>query len=870
MNETQNKFTTNKILFWAGAALSILISFVVFFKTMAPTVSFWDCGEFIASAYILGVPHPPGYPFYILLGKVFMILGIMSTPALNTNIMSPLSGSLTVFLAYLIIVKVAKAIVKPQGDLTGLGIYIGALTGSLLVGFGSSFWFNSVETEVLSAAMLVALIVLYMVFKWAEIKQAGGNDKMMVAVTYVLFLGLGVHLVHFLITPALILYFALVDREKLRDWRFWICWGVLISFSVPLHFIIYLIFPITLEYPLTTWFAMVVIFALICLYGLLKSAGKNRAGWGLYLALMVAAIVGFSTHLYIPIKAAQSPAINENNPSNLRRFEDYMSRKQYGQESMFTRMLRRRSTVAHQFGVYPHMGFWGYFRDQYTSESWGILRYLPFLFGLFGMYISLRKSFKNGFLLAAIFLIGSLGLILYLNFSDGTHGEQLEVRDRDYFYTPAFVFFALVMGLGFSVFLGQFLAWLKGKMSQVAAHAIWGVVALLVFLLPVDTVSYHWKTHDRTGDYMPPDYAYNILSSCDKDAILFTNGDNDTFPLWYLQEVERFRRDIRIVNLSLLNTDWYIYQLKHQMNVPMDLEDDQILWIPYDRRGQIVIYRPIKPFYDPIRKANRYLAPYQDPKTNNVVRVQDQMIELIVWANKWKYPIYFATSVPNSNRWILNDYTIRKGMALQVVGEKAGQGMDAATTENLIYNVYKYRGISDLDIYKDENNVGLTTTYPERFIELAKYYSDNGDSTKARKIYLDCIEKFPYYYQSYIDLKNYYADTVKNDSAQVIYKLGVNNLTRATAAWPEIVLYRQFLGIVHYAYKNNEEAIKCYKKALELDPSNNISFRFLLQLYTMTGKRDLGEQLLDWWVSEHPEDREAQQIKGAYRRMPNQ
>jgi tetratricopeptide (TPR) repeat protein len=246
------------------------------------------------------------------------------------------------------------------------------------------------------------------------------------------------------------------------------------------------------------------------------------------------------------------------------------------------------------------------------------------------------------------------------------------------------------------------------------------------------------------------------------------------------------------------------------------------------------------------------------------------MIELIVWANKWKYPVYFATSVPNSNRWTLGDYTVRKGMALQVVPEKTSQNIDGPTTEKFLYNTYHYRGISDLNIYKDENNVGLTTTYPERFMELAKYYSDRGDSTKAKITYWDCIAKFPYYYQSYIDLKGFYGGPARADSARVVYDTGVRNLNAAVKAWPEIVLYRQFLGIVHYANQNNPEAIKCYRKSLDLDPSNNISFRFLLQLYTMSGERDKGEALLNWWISQHPDDREALQMKGMYRRMPAQ
>jgi hypothetical protein len=864
MNEIQRKPVTGSTYFYIGAALSFLISFIVFFKTMAPTVSFWDCGEFIASSYILGVPHPPGYPLFILVGKFFMMLGIMSTPSLNTNIVSVISGAFTVLLAYLIVVKISEVLFKPQDIMSRIGIYIGALTGSLLVGFGSTFWFNAVETETFAIAMVMAFVITYMVIKWGEIRLAGGSDKLMVGISYMLFLGIGFHLAHFLVTPALMLYFAFIDREKMGDWRFWACWGALFSFAVPLHFIVYFILPITMEFQITTWLILMAVFIGICVWGLLKGSPKAKSGWALYLAVASAAIVGFSTHLYIPVRAAESPTINENNPSKLRSFEDYMSRKQYGQESMFTRMLKRRGTITNQFGNYPHMGFWGYFRDQYMNQSWGILRYFPFLFGLFGLYVTLRRSFRNGFLLASIFLISSLGLILYLNFSDGTRGEHLEVRDRDYFYTPAYTYFAIIMGIGFSIFLARLLPWLKKKLPMAPSYAVWGAVAFLVLILPVDTLSYHYRSHDRTNDWMPPDYAYNILQSCEKDAIIFTNGDNDTFPLWYIQEVEGVRKDVRVVNLSLINTDWYIFQLKHQMNIPIELDDEQILWQPVDRRGQIVISRPIKKFYDPIRRVDRYMAPFQDATTGQVIRLQDQMIEHIVMVNKWRYPIYFASSVPSSNRWTLGDFMVRQGMVLRVMPNKVTETMDTSLTENLLYNVYRYRGVSDLNVYKDENNVGLTTSYPERFIELAQYYQGKGDTAKAKRVYWDSIEKFPYYYQGYVELKNLYSDSTKADSAKIVYDLAVKNLNAAVEAWPQIVLYRQFLGIVHFSNKNTTEAIKSYQIALDQDPSSNLTFRFLLQLYSVSGQKDKGRALLDWWLAEHPEDAEARQFKRYY------
>jgi len=864
------KNTNLKIIYYLGALLSFIISFIVFFKTMAPTLSFWDCGEFIASSHILGVPHPPGTPLYILLGRFFILLGIFGTPALNTNFMSVLSSALTVMVAYFIIVKIAEKIVfsdlqEPSSNfLSNIGIYGGALAGSLILAFSSTFWFNAVETEVYGASMLLMAIITYMMLIWSEKKAAGGDDKLLIGVVYLLFISIGIHLTVFLIVPALVAYIVLVDKTKLRDWRFWVSWGIFFSFATPLYLPIQLMIPVLMDLQIETWLVLMFGFAAFCGYKAFTLKGNSRRGWSLYFAIMVAAIMGFTPHIYIPIRAAQKPSINENNPDNWPRLKSYLERKQYGQESMVTRMFTRRAQLKNQFGSYPHMGYWGYFKEQYSDEIWGLLRYLPFLIGLFGIYISLRQSFKNGFLLAAIFLISSLGLIIYLNFADGTKAEHLEVRDRDYFFTPAFIFFAIIIGVGFSTILGKILSWGKNRIPIWSAYLIWILAFVFILLMPIDTLTYHYRTHDRTGDFAPPDYAYNILNSCDENGIIFTNGDNDTFPLWYLQEVENVRKDVRVINLSLLNTDWYILQLKHQMDVPVTLTDGQILWFPYERRGQITLYRPKEPFYDPVRGRTRYLTAFQDSRNGQVVRVQDQMIEHIVLANKWRYPIYFSTSVPESNRWTLGEYCVRQAMALKIMPEKITDTLDPGKTENLLYNVYSYRGVDNIGVFKDENNVGLTTTYPERFLELAAFHTQKGDTLKARNILLDTIKRFPIYYQSYVDLFNHYKSANMPDSGETIFKLGISKITEATEAWPRIALYYQFLGEMNFMKTEYAAAIEAYKEAFEIDPSSKITAYRLIHMYATTNQRDNGLNMLNYWLNEHPDDIFARNMYNTY------
>jgi len=868
-----------------------LIPFVVFFKTMAPTLSFWDCGEFIACAFTLGVPHPPGTPFFVVISRLAILLGLFKNIAMRTNFISVVSSSFTTFMCYLVVIRVAQRLPFPsQGKpwLGQIGIRVGAFSSSLLMAFSTTFWFNAVETEVYGLAMLVMMLLIYIVIRWADEKERGGGDKLLVLTSYLLFLSIGIHLTVFLVVPALFLYIVLIDRPKLKDPMFWITWAILFSIAVPVYFMLGMISFWFDDNSYWIWvFLMFVgaIYSGLHAFRMISFAKLKSANYQLAFALFAAAILGYSTHLYIPIRAAQHPTINENDPSSLARFESYIERKQYGQESMITRMFYRRGSLANQFGSYENMGFGGYFEDQYDGNWWdkfgtrdsfyagGLIVYFIFALGAFGVMIGiyywLRKyKLHPMLLLIMLFFISSFLLILYLNFSDGTRpdpnnpGEviQLEVRDRDYFFTPAFVIFASMIGVGMAALLsllGDGIRYFAEEAkNNLLKYPLFGIVALIFLILPLNPATAHYTYHDRSKDYAPADYAFNILQSCKPNGIIFTNGDNDTFPLWYLQEVERVRNDVRVVNLSLLNTDWYILQLKHQMGIKMYLDDDQIRWIPVARRGSIIYYRPEKKFMDRVRKEWRYLTAEQDPRTGKVMRVQDQMVEQIVIANIDQTPIYFSGSVPTSNRWTLADRMIRQGIVLQVDPDTTKPRLDIAISDSLITKVYRYRGLDDITAFKDENNVGLTTTFPERFSELADVYRSRGDTSRAIELLQYAIEKIPYYHQTYLDLEDIYRQ--RGDSAMVdtVMKLGIKNLKVACDAWPGIILYHQFLGVYYFQNNMPNEALERYRIAYELQPNNAIAFRLYRDLNMHMSNFQEAKNLMIDWTKRHPEDLE--------------
>ncbi|MBD3169747.1 MAG: DUF2723 domain-containing protein [candidate division Zixibacteria bacterium] len=801
------------------SAIVFIISFWTYYATMAPTVSFWDCGEFIACSYILGIPHPPGTPLFILIGRVFTMIPISSDIAVRVNFISVLTSAIAVWLAYLIIVRVVKYWFGGNDlNLTRrIVAYSGGISGAMFLTYSSTFWFNAVEAEVYGISMMLMLIITYLAFIWAERRDQPGSGRYLVAITYLAFLSVGIHMTIFLVMPVIFFLIILVDRSKLMDWRIWLAGAsmFLVTFTVD-----------------TFLYVTSGVFLLSLSIILSKKADMV---WKLVFSLMIVVVIGYSVQVFIPIRASQQPAINENNPETWSSFKAFLERKQYGQESMITRMFSRRGTWANQFGEHRNMGFGGFFKRQYSSTEWPFIA-VPFVLGILGIWEALRRKWKIGVFLLIMLLVCTVGLVLYMNFSDGTMGERLEVRERDYFFTPGFMFFAILIGVGVSGFILWVFDLFGNKITERIRLVIAVTMGILAIAFPLThTRAHHWFTHDRTGNYIPWDYAYNILNSCDENGIIFTNGDNDTFPLWFMQEVEGVRKDVKVVNLSLLNTQWYIHQLKDQMGVPIRLSDSQI-----DK---------LTPMLTPDRQ---------------VIRVQDVMVQEIITANKWKYPVYFAVTVSKDNRIGLDDNLRMEGMTYRVVPEKAKDQIDPELLEHRLTNVFKFRGLADTSVYKNENDSRLIANYISAFLQLAEYYKGKGDIDRAVGHCENAIEIYPYGWRPYAFLVQIYSEL--DD-----FKMVESTIRRA----PQTEKERLYLNSA-YAYDNKgkiEDAINVYKKVLQFKPDSEMAFQFLLQLYYQHERFSEAVELIDNYVStavvEPQRMLELQQVKTELKRKLN-
>lgn len=455
---------------------------------MDRSVSWWDCGEFITTGWGLQVGHPPGAPFYQLVTHCFMLLSFG-----NSLWVAPLSNFVSVLCGAFTVLLLYKTILlllqRNNFQISIFNFQLAAAIGAFCYLFCDTAWFSAVESEVYSMAMLFCSLTVWLMLRW----ERDGDNRKLLLVALLLGLGVCVHLMTLLTVPVLLWIFVRTLRTL----------GTL--------------------KPLKTLCLAVPFF-----------------------------LLGLTPYAIIPIRAAANPPINTGNPSNYERFKSYFNRDQYEKAPLYPRLWRERdsanwahwgatdsNSVADNMRYYAsyqlgHMYF-RYLMYNFIGRlnlRWHIVIpfVLPFLLGLWGLWQHRKKKRGDFHLVLLLFLFGGILLNLYLNH------PCYEPRERDYAYVLSFYAFAVWIGIG--------AANISKKMDL-------GKWKYLLLLAPLLMAVGNWSDHDRHNIHSVHDISLNHLQSCDHGAILFTWGDNDTFPLWYLQHVEQRRTDIDIYNLNL-------------------------------------------------------------------------------------------------------------------------------------------------------------------------------------------------------------------------------------------------------------------------------------------------------------------------------
>jgi hypothetical protein len=789
------------------AVAVFVASFLVYCLTLAPTVVFWDVGEFIAAAKMLQVPHPPGSPLFLLTTRIAMMIPFASDMAVRAHAFSALLSALGIMFMYLVTVRV---IVNFRGAPASFGdriaVYGSSVIGALSLAFGTTYWDNSIEAEVYGASMFFLSAVMWLIMRWLDRAEVEGNEKYILFIAYLIGLSLGVHLLALLaIFPVLmIIYFKKYEYTPQGFFKFSIVAVIIFGVVYP-GIVKFLPGMMDGEFmgsknAFIAWVPWIII-GLVC-WGVYTSYHSRKKMQHVALLSMVLIFLGYTTYAMVLIRSNANPPMNENAPDNLARLTSYLGREQYGDAPV---LKRRWSQEPHQRGIYTnyssdldyliryqlnHMFFrylmWNYIGQegdfQDAGVDWSDTFGIPFFIGLIGLYYQFRKDWKMGLTFLAMFIILGPVLALYQN------QQQPQPRERDYFYVGAFFVFSLWIAIGVIALID----WLKTAWKSPAVAP--ALVGVFIILIPVNLIRLNYHDHNRSGNYVAWDYSYNILQTCEPDAILFTNGDNDTFPLWYLQDVEGIRRDVRIVNLSLINTSWYIQQMKNKpyyqeaKAVPISLSDAQIARIQpmqWESR-QMSLPVPKEVFHTfgvtdtaVINKGRLdfVFKPTLDLGSVKAIKVQDRIVQDIIFTNKWERPIYFAVTVSPDSKIGLDEYLWFNGLAWRFEPRRISDpesGLNADIVEQNLMNEpegfsrshqygYKFRNIANPNVYFDENTSRLMINYRSAFIRLALYHANvTRDSVKSVAA-LDRMEqiiprsKIPMGWELASDIMSFYA-----------------------------------------------------------------------------------------------------------------
>jgi len=834
--------------------LCFLIATVTYILTLEPSVSFWDCGEFIASAFKMQVVHQPGAPLFLMIQRFFSLFAFGDTQkiAYFMNVGSAIASGATILFLFWTITALAKKLLIKENEEISKGNLIAIMgagaVGALAYTFSDSFWFSAVESEVYALSSLFTAIVFWGILKWEANANEPGADRWLLFIAYIMGLSIGIHLLNLLTIPAIafVYYFKKTEKPTTAGIVKTGVIGILILAIIQYGIIQYLVsfgayFDLFFVNTLGMGFGSgVVFFAILVIAGLVwgirYSIKHQKRVLNLALLSTVLIIFGYCSFAMIVIRAKANPNLNNSDPENAFSFLSYLNREQYGDRPLLfgpnynsqkvnltqgktlyrkgdekyevagkktdyeydrtTPFPRMYSDDARHVGYYKDMmgfddshfpglfdniGFlfryqvgqmymryfmWNFVGRQNDDQGQGSLYegqwlsgvkpidammlgnqknlppsivdsnaynrffFLPLILGLLGAIWHFKRNQKDAGIVALLFFFTGLAIVLYLN------QKPMEPRERDYAYAGSFYAFAIWIGLGVLAIR----EWLSKKLTPTNGAILATATGLLA--APVIMAAQGWDDHDRSSKMVAHDIAVDYLQSCAPNAILFTYGDNDTYPLWYAQEVENVRPDIKLVNLSLFDTDWYINGLKRITNesapLPISMKPSQYVqgvrdvmyYQDYKIAGAVELSNIVAillsedpedklPLQDGSRenfiptKNFKLTVNKADVLKNGVVSTADssKIAPALEWTfnknyvtkgtlaffdilvhNNWKRPIYFASTVPSDQYNGLDNYLYNEGLALRLLPLKADT---SANRPELINTPVLYKNVMD-------------------------------------------------------------------------------------------------------------------------------------------------------------------------------
>ncbi|CAN5491525.1 DUF2723 domain-containing protein [soil metagenome] len=823
------------------AAGLFVFALVLYLLTVAPTVSFWDPGERIAVSHGLQIPHPPGAPLYMLIGRMFSMFAPTGLVAIAVNMISVLSSATTVLLTYLIVVRLVAEWRGPREAWTTpvrISAMGGGIIAALTLAVSDSFWFDAVEAETYALSATFTAMSVWLTLKWAErqrLQQAtlaagqtvafgGKTERWLLLIAYLYGLASGVHLLSLLsiFFAALIVYFERFERPEwdMRQRLVGLLAAAGISSAVFLMIYpgIIRILP-NLARASGSLPLFLTLLAALLIFGIYYTQKKKLRTANLLVMVATLVVIGYSSYGIIIIRSAANPPIDQNDPQTLDAFISYMNRDQYGStpllsgpsyddrtgnidEGRAVTFPRRHSSMPQHLSVYARynsdlhffisyqvnymylryllwnfagregdhqganwtLGFTGEPSEHAIAQSpserasRNVYYGLPLLLGVFGFAFHFMRDWRRAFALLVLFFMTGLGVLLYLN------QTPLQPRERDYSYIGSFFAFSLWVGIGAAGLIELATGAFRDRVERIRLTAGGVAFGLLLVAVPGVMIVQNYPSHDRSGQYLPRDFALNMLESTAPNAILFTNGDNDTFPLWYLQEVEGIRRDVRVVNLSLLNTTWYIRQLRDQWSrdsapLPIRWDDARLDAVRATAVQARDVQLPAAGLHTELLSTigdTTGIGPVQwrlegrpFSEDLSVLYVSDQAVLEILSANAengWERPIYFATTIARDSELGLQPYFQFEGLARRVVPVRTASP-DGRMVPDLVMDRlgrFQFTNLNDASVYYDQNMRQMGDLYRVAFAQAAGGLAAGGHRDEAAMLLNRIRTEVPY------------------------------------------------------------------------------------------------------------------------------
>ena len=725
--------------------------------TLAPTVTFWDAGEFIAAAKTLGIPHPPGTPLFVMIAHVWAMLFPIGEYAFRTNLLSALLSALGAGCFFLIAHESLRAMIPEGSEESGRILRLGGGAAAALLGaFTFTNWQNSNETEVYAVATFTIAAMSWLAHLWRRDRGTPRASRLLLLIVYLAGVSIGNHLLALLAGPAILAFMVATLREapatdaarRRAEWGQVAVvagiWALLIG----------------------TGLGSTELVALggLCFLAAASFAALGGAGTFALLTLCIAA-VGITPYLYLYIRSGQNPPINEAAPATFDALLAVIRRAQYPPRTPLD-----NPTVSHgPDNPGRTLGILGIqFADYIVYFTWQwakalavwlqVLVTLVFVsLGLRGLFAQRRADRPAWWLLLGLFMVTGPGLVIYMNFRPGfgrwfesyPTASAHEVRERDYFFVVSFIVWGIWAGMGLAVLA-------RSIWARAGSARRWAPAVLALALVPV---ALNWSAASRRHGpdaRLAADFAYDLLNTVPPYGILFTYGDNDTFPLWWAQEVANVRQDVTVVCLALANTDWYMRQLRDNPVRPVDRNALPAVWRgalrppptqPLHTMTDSMIGSAMSGYVVPQNQRVTLGSVSRDLKAGTFLLPNDILTLSIVQQNVGRRPIVWAITTGREFGG-LSEYVVQQGLGYSLRSSRpdttspaldtrrlAGAPLDIPTTERLVWDTYRYADLLHGDVTRLETtSASIASTLSLPFTQLTYAYSARGQQEKLLRV----------------------------------------------------------------------------------------------------------------------------------------